>query len=287
MGSSYFEEPGTDEPVGGCPAGLPTILIVEDDAATRDVLLDLVTALGYRAQAVEDGPSGVEALGRSTFRLALVDINLPGFSGIELSRRIRERERARGLLRGIPIIAMTGSVVVDQRERCLDAGMDEMLLKPCPLTELEQTLRRWIGPSVGGLFPPDIPPVHDHVADQAQDDEDADVLDPRALSELRAVEEMTGKPLLRRAIESYLKTAPATLAAIRQGLAAADHEGVRVAAHSLKSPSAQLGARRLSKACAELEALARSRTLAGAGEVRAAIEREFERARRLLEREAS
>jgi HPt (histidine-containing phosphotransfer) domain-containing protein len=117
--------------------------------------------------------------------------------------------------------------------------------------------------------------------------EDADVLDPRALAELRAVERMTGAPLLRRAIQTFLRTAPTTFAAIMDGLASGDHEAVRVASHSLKSPSAQLGATRLSKACAELESLARSGALSGADAFGEAIEREFERARQLLEREAS
>jgi len=262
-----------------------TILIVEDEAGTREVLVDLVSALGYDARAVEDGPSGVEALAQSSFGLALVDINLPGFGGIELCLRVRENERGKGIARGIPIIAMTGSVLADQREQCRAAGMDDMLLKPCPLAELQQTLGRWIRPGAGASLPPDVATEPSPVADPGA--EDGDFLDPQALAEIRRVERMTGTPVLRRAIESYLRTAPATIAAIRQGLVAGDHEAVRIAAHTLKSPSAQVGARRLSKACAELEALARSGALAEADALSAALDREFERVRQLLEREAS
>jgi HPt (histidine-containing phosphotransfer) domain-containing protein len=153
------------------------------------------------------------------------------------------------------------------------------------MSQLHEALRRWIRPSAGDSLAPDMAPEPGPAVDPGAEDENA--LDPHALAELRNIEKITGAPVLQRAIESYLRTAPTTLAAIRHGLAAGDYEAVRMAAHSLRSPSAQLGAARLSKACAELENLARSGTLAGADALGAALAREFEHARQLLERETS
>lgn len=111
---------------------LGTILVVEDDAAMRDVLRRYFQTVGYRVMAVERGQDAVEAAVRLRPRVALVDVFLPDMSGWEVLRRIRER------VPGLPVAMMTGYPSAEVRETAAAMKVGELVTKPFELDELAE-----------------------------------------------------------------------------------------------------------------------------------------------------
>jgi CheY-like chemotaxis protein len=120
------------------------VLLAEDDEVNQTVAAAVLTTLGCRVEVAADGERAVERAGAEDFDLILMDCQMPVMDGFEASRRIRGREAALGIPRerGVPIIALTANAMQGDRERCLDAGMDDYLPKPFTRHELGDLIRR-------------------------------------------------------------------------------------------------------------------------------------------------
>lgn len=128
--------------VGEGPGASALVLVVEDNAVNRELAAAMLERLGYRADGVASGAEALDALGRTTYDAALMDCHMPGMDGYEVTAEVR---RSEGVGRRTPIIAMTGSAMPGDRERCLAAGMDDYISKPVQLGELARLLDRWTG----------------------------------------------------------------------------------------------------------------------------------------------
>lgn len=118
------------------------VLLAEDNAANRDVTAMMLEKLGYRVDAVKDGIEAVGALSRaSSYAAVLMDVQMPEMNGYEATEEIRRNE---GEGRHTPIIAMTGNAMQGDREKAVEAGMDDYVSKPVRLDELGEVLRRWV-----------------------------------------------------------------------------------------------------------------------------------------------
>lgn len=115
------------------------VLVVEDNATNRTIVVKLLAALGAEAVTAEDGLTGVEAARVGAFDLILMDIQMPGIDGMEAARRIRALGGAPG---ATPIIALTANVLSHQRELYLAGGMDGVVGKPISPTMLVSEIAR-------------------------------------------------------------------------------------------------------------------------------------------------
>ncbi|MBK8336040.1 MAG: response regulator [Sterolibacteriaceae bacterium] len=119
------------------------ILLVEDNAVNREIALAMLGELGLSIAMAVDGREAVDSATQEKFDLILMDCQLPEIDGFEATQRIRQHEKARALPR-VPIIALTANAIRGDRERCLDAGMDDYLAKPFRRADLQQALRHWL-----------------------------------------------------------------------------------------------------------------------------------------------
>jgi CheY-like chemotaxis protein len=116
------------------------ILIAEDDAVLRLVLVKQLSRLGYVGHAAENGAEAVVMASKIPYSLILMDIQMPKMDGMSATRAIRENESASGR---IPIIALTANA---DKGACIDAGMDDFLAKPITLEQLSAVLAKWTTP---------------------------------------------------------------------------------------------------------------------------------------------
>ena len=126
------------------------ILIVEDDDKSRKLVRDLLTYHGYETVEAVNGLDGVRLARERVPALVLMDIQLPDISGIEA----RERIGADDITRHIPVIAVTASVMPEDRQRVVDAGFDGYQRKPIGMKELLTAVRQMIDQRAGKAVQP-------------------------------------------------------------------------------------------------------------------------------------
>ncbi|HEX5009476.1 MAG TPA: response regulator [Planctomycetota bacterium] len=138
--------PVADRTAAG-PAPVPetarrgVILVAEDNPVNQLLARKLLERFGYRSDAAANGREAIEASGRIRYAAILMDCQMPEMDGFEATRAIRRREAGRG---HVPIIAMTAHAMKGDRERALEAGMDDYITKPVDAQLLRRVLQRWI-----------------------------------------------------------------------------------------------------------------------------------------------
>jgi len=113
-----------------------TILVVDDSAASRELVVDLLTASGYVVREAEDGEGLLERVKRERSALILLDLQLPGMDGFTLARRLKADPETQG----IPILAVSAYALPEDQARALAAGCDGYLAKPVNIRELTETV---------------------------------------------------------------------------------------------------------------------------------------------------
>jgi two-component system sensor histidine kinase/response regulator len=246
----------TAQPV--VPATGLRILVVEDHPLNQEVMKDLLGSLGCAFDVAEDGAAALSALEQKDYSLVLMDCQMPGVDGYEATRRYRRREREKGSSR-VPIIAVTAHALADEREKVLQAGMDDFLTKPIQLSTLSQMVQKWAAsaqrfgpessvaaPSTGvtsaashpsTLAQPKAPAVNDASAENVL------LLDPST-------------PRSDRMWELFVQHSRDDIEFIQEAAAVEDVESLRLRSHRVKGSAYAFGARPLGDKAAELERLA-------------------------------
>jgi len=250
------------------PRGSAAVLVAEDNEVNQKVAVRILERLGYRVDVADSGGEALEACARTRYDVVLMDGQMPGMDGYEATRRIRERE-AGG--RHTPIIAMTASAMKGDREKCLEAGMDDYVAKPVTPEALESALQRWLGagaassPAPGPQPPTPAPAV--------------DRLDEAVVQTLVSIDE--DGSLLEEVVATFLRLAPARMTSLRRAATRSPSQLERTA-HSFLGSCANLGCRRMAELCGRLEVLGRSGSTEGAPELVRALEREWTAVRPLV-----
>ena len=222
------------------------VLVVEDNELNQVVARGLVERLGFTTAVAANGSDALDALRREHYDVVLMDCHMPVMDGFAATRRIRESERGRTRL---PVVALTASATVSDRERCLSAGMDDHLAKPIDADALAAVLDRWVP---AGRPPTPLPRA----------DPDARVtperirvvrVDHDQVESLAGLRTATGDSLLTTFIASFARRADDRLETIRDCAERGDAEALVMAAHELKGSAATIGAVVVAGLCAELE----------------------------------
>ena len=247
------------------------VLLVEDNPINQDVASQMLNNLGCVYTAVDNGSKALARWQHEAFDLILMDCYMPIMDGYAATRALRviEAEQFAGARRRIPIIALTANAMTGDREKCLAAGMDDHLAKPYTREALGAVLRRWAGG--------DVTPIRAKKTKPRSQKEDRPLLDNKILESLRELDALSAKPgFFKKLVNLYLETSPNYVVQIREAIAANDCEALKLAAHTLKGASANLGALQFADDCHVLEAMGRDETLAGAEQSLAKLVKSYE-----------
>ena len=266
------------------------ILLAEDNRINREFALRVLNGLGCEVTTAENGKAAVDHVRSARFDLVLMDCQMPVMDGFEASGLIKAM-KSRGEIAPVPILALTANAMKGDRERCLEAGMDDYLTKPVRKKALIETIERWRSeepptdekseranemsvdkappapaasetaepapatakPAVSEpKGPTPTAPEPDRTCDEA--DPELPVLDQEAIEGVRAAVE-DQFPMM---IKFYLEDSTGYIKELEEALSNGEIAPMVPPAHTLKSSSAQLGALQVSALACELEATTRA-----------------------------
>ncbi len=253
------------------------ILIAEDNMVNQRVALGLLKQLGYTATSTNNGLEAVHALEAAEYDVVLMDIQMPEMDGLEATREIRRRWPD-GPRRPY-IIAMTANAMTGDREKCLDAGMDEYISKPVKANRLKTALEQCceLRAAVAAVvsFPMSTNgstyPAVEHA-----------VLNRDSLEALKSLQSEGDDGFLKEMIELFIADTPARFAEMDAALADNQQQDFVRAVHSIKGASSNFGADDLHNLCAEVEQMGRVGKMTETAEQVRAIHEEFDRVRAAL-----
>jgi CheY-like chemotaxis protein len=203
------------------------VLLVEDGLANQKLAIGLLERWGHQVETAENGAIAVDLCSSRSFDLILMDLQMPVMDGIEATRRIRAAESGTSLR--VPIIAMTAHALVGDRQRCIDAGMDDYVSKPIRQKELYR--------AIGSIAAPKAPTA---LTEASQADSTAgpppahrDQDGPLNLDQVLEVMDQD-RGLLVSVIQAFIDESPELLEQMEQALRQNDPAMLQRAAHTLK-----------------------------------------------------
>jgi CheY-like chemotaxis protein len=236
----------------------------------REVAVGMLESLGCTTDTAENGWLALKAMNTATYDAVLMDCQMPVMDGLAATGEIRRREQTSGAAR-VPIIALTANAMEGDRERCLEAGMDDFLSKPFTQQQLATQLRRWLALRA-------LPEA------ERRDLSQLPLIDPAVLRNIAAL----AKPaLLNAMIDLYLQHSPGLVGAIETAAANMQSAALLQAVHSLKSSTSNLGGARLAVVAKECEVLVREGGITQAAPIVARIGKEHQEFCAALMRERS
>jgi CheY-like chemotaxis protein/HPt (histidine-containing phosphotransfer) domain-containing protein len=239
------------------------VLLAEDNLVNQRLAVRLLEKGGHTVVVARNGRDALAVLERERFDLVFMDLQMPDMGGFEATQELRAREWRTG--QHLPVIAMTAHAMKGDRERCLEAGMDDYVSKPVRAQELFEAIARVL-PDEEVTAPP-------HPAPEVPLDR-ADLLD-RVGGDLA---------LLREIVGVFLDTFPGMLAELQQAFQRRDPAALHRVAHTLKGMVGNFGARAAVEAALRLEGMGRTQDLDQVGPALAELEQALDRLRPALAR---
>ena len=237
-------------------------LLVDDHPVNQQLGQTILTQLGLRVTLAANGVEAVEKFERGTFDVIFMDCQMPQMDGFEATAEIRARENGRP---HTPIIAMTANALVGDRERCLQAGMDDYIAKPARRKDIVSSLLAMIPHCANqidqrlhdyrALEVPATAVVTEVSAEPASSSESTD-----NAVDLDIMREQIGDDddLINMMLEQFRQANSTDLQELEQGLRQKDAEQLRKVAHRIKGASALIGAQSLSEAAKTVEFAAKA-----------------------------
>lgn len=235
------------------------VLVVEDDATSRQVTALMLSGLGCEVDTAENGAVALERIESRDYHLVFMDCEMPVMDGLAATAAIRSHETGRHL----PVIAVTALSGRDERQRCFAAGMDDYLGKPVSERALAAALLRWRLRPLSAL-------------------EAAETIDRATLERLHATAQATSPAMLEQILAAFVDDSQQRIALMRKALRRRDFDALRRAAHELKGASGVVGAQLMMRCCGQLQELAEQRSTTGAEPLLDSLEANFDEVREAL-----
>ncbi len=215
------------------------ILLAEDNPVNQRVAQLILKRLGHKCDTVADGSEVLKSLETKAYDLILMDVQMPVMDGFKATATIRADDRWKNIV----IIAMTANAMDGDREKCLEAGMDDYISKPISPNLLDEKLNQWADGCSTSEQTPGIEKGNGF----------ANI--PTEILDLKAIAELIGNDseILKEILNLFAEDAPSQINKIRDGLDEGNIEDILRAAHTLKGAAANIIAEGVRKAAEEIE----------------------------------
>ncbi len=208
-----------------------SLLLVEDNEINQKVAAEILTEAGIMVDIADNGYEGIDAIKRKEYDAVLMDVQMPELDGFSAVKMIRSDKRFKEL----PIIAMTANAMKGDKERCLEAGMNDYVAKPINTEELFTTLRRWVHGKNPG-----------HVVETEKRGVSFEDNFPRTIEGVNITESLerlgNNRKLYFSLLKDFVRRNTKTIPAIREALEREDYGTAELMAHTLKGVSGNIGA---------------------------------------------
>jgi signal transduction histidine kinase/CheY-like chemotaxis protein/HPt (histidine-containing phosphotransfer) domain-containing protein len=228
----------------GVPPNLPGahILLAEDNEINQQVAREILESADIRVSIASNGQEALNRALAEDFDAVLMDIQMPVMDGFKAVRGIRNGGKT-----SLPIIAMTAHALVGDREKSLDAGMNDHVTKPIDPEELMRTLSQWLPERQGELPPRPEKPA-------ATDDEPESMPDLPGVDTAQGLSRLRGNDkLYRKLLKDFAQDSELLLGKLETDASEKRFEACRAVAHNLKGAAGNIGADRLRESLARLE----------------------------------
>ncbi len=234
------EQPVAPAPVRKLAGKIPLrILVAEDNEVNQTLIRIMLSRMGYDPVVVSDGQKVLDALEKESYDIVFMDVQMDGMDGIESTRLIRERPDGPQPV----VIAMTAFAMDEDKQKCLDAGMNDYISKPLQLDELGRLLTQWgTGLQKDGA---------------GASEPDRALIDHKILDHIRKLGGPTDKTFLQKVIGMYLRQGPDIIRDIQVHRAKGHADKLEQAAHKLKGSARNLGVKQVSEIAEKIEVSAR------------------------------
>ncbi|OGU02167.1 MAG: hypothetical protein A2X82_01395 [Geobacteraceae bacterium GWC2_55_20] len=250
------------------------ILVVEDNPINQRVAGALLEKAGFSYTLVESGYEALQRLENEPYDLVLMDCQMPGLDGYETTSLIRSANVA-VIRNDMPIIAMTANAQEGDREKCLEAGMDDYIAKPIELSQLIPLIEKWLPPAdfISSCEQPGKRP-HMHMLSRA-DVETGELPVFNETDYLRR--NLDDRVLAKDVLNIFVRSTPGYLAVLKENLAEGDFVGVRKQAHAVKGACSTVGAEQMWETALRLEQAGKTGNLASAGLLAEQLQMDYKR----------
>ena len=263
-------------PAGSDPAGAPSmhgarVLLVEDNEINQMVAREMLVRMGLVVAVAENGVIALDMVRDGNYDLVFMDMQMPEMDGVSCTRAIRQMEQFALL----PIIAMTANAMEQDRQHCIDAGMNAVVVKPIDPQALRTTLLQWLPKDASATAPQSAP-----AAAQAGTGIDEDLPHVRGIDTALGLSRvMHRKPLYLKILRRFASDYGSTATQIQDACSAGEMDVAERLAHSVKAVAGNIGATGIQALAERLEMALRANP--SGAEVQVAL-REFERELGLL-----
>jgi signal transduction histidine kinase/DNA-binding response OmpR family regulator/HPt (histidine-containing phosphotransfer) domain-containing protein len=226
------------------------VLLVEDNDINQELALELLTSAGIGVDVANNGQEALDQLARNSYDGVLLDIQMPVMDGYTAAREIRKQKK----LKTLPVIAMTANAMVGDREKALEAGMNDHIAKPLNVAEMFATMAKWISPSS-----PQAPPQKPVEAAPAKSTEAHGIAPIAGIDIENGLAICAGNVgLYRKLLLKFAQANSDFERGFRDAQASDESDGGLRAAHTLKGVAANIGAREVAAAATALESACRA-----------------------------
>jgi len=220
------------------------VLLVEDNLVNQKVATGMLKKLGCEVDIADNGQVAYEKFKKKHYWLVLMDCQMPILDGYAATKLIRNRERDRSLPH-LPIVAMTAHAMEGDRDKCLEAGMDDYLSKPVKVTELKSMLEKWL--LKGGALSK---PMNVILHTESVPGGDVPHIDNTIT---REIIDCLGQDAFKDIALLFIKTGKELVGSLNSAYDQRDKEAMHYVAHTLKGSSGNIGARILFQLCETLD----------------------------------